>query len=1305
MQHTPTGWRGIGNGGFAPIPQIDTPDEDGNGDQQQRKVTREEFSSQIRQVLQRSALEQEQDPDHRSLQGSIHSSPAFSDTTLVGGDYLDVPIRHYDEVDLGDFVEYHGYYGPEVVRHSPSPSIKASVGLEVCAKPVPSSLSCEGLYVDDLSNDLSYRGSEGKIEGEVSFDIPNYRPPVLRRRFLLILFLILLILVGLAELAIQLLPSDSGTASPSQVPNSTIEIRPRSPFTGKIGLYSPMELFKRQNNTSPNNPAPDTTTSVTSSTETVPVTESTTTGNGITTESPLSSTSTSSTITSLPGEDVSTDTTEAPAPSTTVSVPVITSSAETSSSSSSSTPLIDPPLPPISITPPLPPLASPTTVSQAEPPPPPPHSPTPVDNLPPPPPAETSSSDSPPSSSFTLPVSLPGHQEPSSTVRTFPGHQESTSIVGTLPGQQDSTTITGTLPGHQESTSMVGTLPGHQEPTPTGDPNGPSATFTLPTWSTGPNDPPSSTSLPDPPNPGPTHPDPPPTDPTETFPTETLPTWVPPTLSSTILTLPTENLPTRPFPGGSGPDSSTTSSTTLPFSSSVDPSGTTTDPPKATTHPHTSTSIIETSSTSTSLPENEPSSTRPGSPTEPLISAKQSFSSTSKSTSMSSTFNIAMATNPIYTSVPPSIPEPIATITVPPDARPPPPPITTTITTSVSHLSGILIATTFVSIIDYGVKEHVDPLTNLVTVYTGADGKSTTRTILAQMSSHSGSVFLWPPSRTVLTDYQGRATKTVDYYISMTTQVLRDKNGHPTATRTSSIKETVSLVTHFDSNGVATETETELVPMSSTITTLVTIPTLTVSPSSKENKTLHLIPISNGKYFLGLMFPTFVAILVSIPIRIIDHTAKLYQPFHALVSSRGVKPGAKACDTLCFPTASTWSLKARVRSLLNGQALLTLTGLLVLGSVIMIPLSSEAIGIILENPDCATTKGDTLTCSMALGVYTARAQIAVALLAFMVILVGLVIVVLRKWNTGVKENPWSLICMVHLAANNEIKTLVQRRLREKNGQISNCQLNKAFKGISFVLNYWEDNGDLKYSILIPNEAHSLKKAGKPRKDKVSRHQTKGNTMPFFILTWAGRLMFLALLCAVEIGLLVYTITGDGQGYVQFMMGRWRVVRFIFTFVGVIISLIWDIFFQAVAFLSPHKLFHRIRLYHGDAGKMTPPTDAFSGIRSSLTPGRRDVYLGIVSVTSILSEILPLLLSIALDKCTETFWAHTVCLWMAVSLLSVMIFTVAGSFFVSWPHMPIDPSIIAGGIYYALTRYMPMSPSSGLLFGRASPGIV
>lgn len=35
----------------------------------------------------------------------------------------------------------------------------------------------------------------------------------------------------------------------------------------------------------------------------------------------------------------------------------------------------------------------------------------------------------------------------------------------------------------------------------------------------------------------------------------------------------------------------------------------------------------------------------------------------------------------------------------------------------------------------------------------------------------------------------------------------------------------------------------------------------------------------------------------------------------------------------------------------------------------------------------------------------------------------------------------------------------------------------------------------------------------------------------------------------------------------------------------------------------------------------------------------------------------------------------------------MVLVVVGSFFVSWPHMPVDPSTIAGAMYYVCDSWM------------------
>ncbi|KAI0001538.1 hypothetical protein F4779DRAFT_631085 [Xylariaceae sp. FL0662B] len=623
------------------------------------------------------------------------------------------------------------------------------------------------------------------------------------------------------------------------------------------------------------------------------------------------------------------------------------------------------------------------------------------------------------------------------------------------------------------------------------------------------------------------------------------------------------------------------------------------------------------------------------------------------------------------------------------------------------------------------IKAHVDyPVTDFVMTYRDSHGRPTlTQTISAQASTQTTIykdakgqptktdvlVILREPRKTTYTDYQGRATKTQDYYVVESAKVLFDKYGHPTATETSMISETAAARTLFNELGVATETDTILVPMSAT-TTLVVTPTAAATPSPQDDKTVRIVPMSDGTYFAGLMLPILFAIVLSIPIRMLDQTAKLYQPFHALKSFRG----ASAAQSLCFQTTGVGGLLAGLRSLLSGQVLPSLTGILVLTSAVLIPLSAEAIHIILAGPECTSSaQVETLTCALTLGISPGPARAIVALLSTMAFLVVAAAAVLWKWKTGLARNPWSLFYMAELSANHDIRLLL-RRLREKNGRIRNSDVSKALAGIPFELNYWKDNGVLKYSVLISNES-----AHPPKKDKSvtfakpsrKRRGKKGkHPMPFFILTWAGTGLFLLLLCAALIGILTYDITSKDHGYDPGMLGGWSAIRFFFTGAAVAITLLWGSFFYAVAFLSPHRLLHRNRLYKGKALHMTPPVNSFSGIWSSLATGRRDLYLAAVSGTAILSEILPLFVSIILDRGIQNQLAQEICTWMAVGILCVMILTACGSFFVAWPHMPIDPSTVAGAMYYVWdpttqSSVVSMSPSSGLLFGRVGANMV
>ncbi|RYP67573.1 hypothetical protein DL770_008591 [Monosporascus sp. CRB-9-2] len=560
---------------------------------------------------------------------------------------------------------------------------------------------------------------------------------------------------------------------------------------------------------------------------------------------------------------------------------------------------------------------------------------------------------------------------------------------------------------------------------------------------------------------------------------------------------------------------------------------------------------------------------------------------------------------------------------------------------------------------------------------------------------------LYEAQKTTLTDYQGRPTRTLTYYVVPYETTLYDGLGRPTATTTIDVTQVPTTRTLRDGNGIATRTITEMVPISSTTVLVVTAtPTNTADPGSIDPESaMH---VSDAQYFLVLMLPTLVAISLAIPMRILNRTAKLYQPFHAMTSHRG----ARASESLCLDTTGPRSLLTGIRSASRGHILPSLTGTLVLASAVLVPLSGGVAHLRLEGPDCVIGNGTATDCAMAVAILPNTARAVIGILAFMLALACIAVAVLWRWRTGVVQSrsfqPWSLRHMAHLGTNPDIQLLLGR-LR-KSRKITADSTIRTFGGRSFVLEYWKDNGVLKYGILISNEV------GQPlRKDPVksvmfASRGPKGHRMPFFLLTFLGRVMLLSFLCAVLISVLVYNITGERR---RGMIGTGESlgIRTLFTAIGVSITFVWDSFFYSVASVSPFRLLNRRdQRYEQEAMQTAPPTSVFGWVASTLRRRRRDFYLGIVAAAGIFVELLPLILSNVPFEARRSYPGFEPCTWMSVIVLCLMIFVVIGSFLVRWPHMAIDPTSLAGLLYYALDPQISSSvtgrsPSGGALFGR------
>ncbi|KAI0016260.1 hypothetical protein F4780DRAFT_783396 [Xylariomycetidae sp. FL0641] len=243
QEHQQGLWERFTRDGFASVPQSDVNGGGVDGHHHQAEEqpqppsqrsssnTKDQFRDTIQQLFRKSAAWY--DPDDSSLE---EGSPALTDDTLVGDGegYLDLPIQRFEEVDIGlheNFAEYHGYYGPEVtVCLSPSKSTRAGKGLEVRVEEIPYNGPTDGCFIDKQYGDTAYRGSEGLLEKQSPTDLrqKNYKPLVLRGRFLLILLTALATLLGLAVFALLALPDASQNDVSIDSYQNITEIRRRS---------------------------------------------------------------------------------------------------------------------------------------------------------------------------------------------------------------------------------------------------------------------------------------------------------------------------------------------------------------------------------------------------------------------------------------------------------------------------------------------------------------------------------------------------------------------------------------------------------------------------------------------------------------------------------------------------------------------------------------------------------------------------------------------------------------------------------------------------------------------------------------------------------------------------------------------------------------------------------------------------------------------------------------------------------------------------------------------------------------------
>ncbi|KAM0431072.1 hypothetical protein ACHAPT_005710 [Fusarium lateritium] len=425
-----------------------------------------------------------------------------------------------------------------------------------------------------------------------------------------------------------------------------------------------------------------------------------------------------------------------------------------------------------------------------------------------------------------------------------------------------------------------------------------------------------------------------------------------------------------------------------------------------------------------------------------------------------------------------------------------------------------------------------------------------------------------------------------------------------------------------------------------------------------------------GKYFVGKFLPAMLAVMLSIPARVIDLNAQQYQPFYALNRPNG----ALGPQSMNLHFSGWTGFLQPFNVLAQGHPVPFISMLIVWCSALLAPTAVEAIGFKMHG-QCRINAYEG--CAPALGVSPQPTHILLALLAFTIVLLCCLLFFLRNWDTGLYANPWSVAGIASLASNRDIRPK----------QASERKIAKEMAEKRYGFGLFENRmGQTEYGIVLYDDAgeHLHDEGAASDSNSLDSHTAVGakkrRRNPFMVLGLAWRLVFLVFLLGLMTFLLYYHLTLDRlSSFRAFMNSQTFGVRFLFAAFGVIISFTWTAFFNSIAMIMPYHVMSRGPQTASDSVLLTRPTNGVSGFWSATKHGQ--LFPAIVALMNILSEFMPILLSNIPYSLSQVRIAHDICTMLSVGILSAMALTIIFSFVVRWPDMPVDPRSVAGAMYY------------------------
>ncbi|KAM7202016.1 hypothetical protein V8F33_003023 [Rhypophila sp. PSN 637] len=487
-------------------------------------------------------------------------------------------------------------------------------------------------------------------------------------------------------------------------------------------------------------------------------------------------------------------------------------------------------------------------------------------------------------------------------------------------------------------------------------------------------------------------------------------------------------------------------------------------------------------------------------------------------------------------------------------------------------------------------------------------------------------------------------------------------------------------------------------------------PEITLPPSVLQNSTDLARPITARGYFVGAFLPSLLAVLLGIPIGILNMHIKRMAPFMMLRE-------VVAKDSLLLSIEGIYGPYRSIRLLMTyGFAAGVLGDLLTWCSGLLIAFSKDVLYIETVRRDaCMASKNGegaqfnfaSYGCFMFLSMRLMPMRAAEALLAIMgCLMLGIGFIFWRWYNGRGGRNPWSIAGMVGLlvgssASDGQGEEAKREELKDLLNQIDTPVVSREirwkeiagkFDGWRFALRTEPSNGEVGIRMVKDSSCANMPAASSEPNDDgqirvrqeepvASRRQIIGSTT-----YWNFDLPALVLHVGLLILILYYQNNHRDTSFERWMNSDTIGVHFLFSGLGFLIGLFWDGLFSRVSRLSSYRLLSQRPQAARYCILEAPSTNVWTGLGRSLR--RSDLFSAAVAFSGCLAKFTPIFLANIPFSSTVTWTSHQVCTYMSVAILCIMILVLTTSLFlVTWPYMPVESDTIAGAMYYVCDSAM------------------